>query len=153
MNYVVWCCLLLVSTAAYGGGDERIFLLSKRQIVNSTHTLVVLFYDRSIDSVSDCQRDIQRGYQGQWRYYTHSFPRPQGYSQNIDYHCVKAPIRVGSWYEQDPYDYVYQIDIRTETPKIRLMKHYADCLNDLRKQVRDETRKFFCAKSSQVVSF
>lgn len=141
--------LALISLPAVSAASEKIFLLSKRQIVNSTHTLVVFFYDRSINDMNGCLREIQRGYRGQWRYYYHKFPRPRGYSQNIDYHCIKASMDVDSWYEPSPYDFIYQIDIRSEDAQIKPMKNYAACLRDLRKQVKDETRKFFCAKLSQ----
>lgn len=132
-------------------GDDKIFLLSKRQIVNSNHTMVVFFYDRGVSTITDCQREIQRGYRGQWRYYYHSFPRPRGYSLNVDYHCVTASMEVDPWYEHAPYDHIYQIDIRSDEPKFKYMNNYAECLNDLRQYVRDETRRFFCAKLSQVV--
>lgn len=141
----------LACSAHASAGDDKVVLLSKRQIVNSTHTLVVFFHDRGVETVSDCQREIQRGYRGQWRYYNHSFPRPRGYSLNTDYHCLEAAIDVDPWYEHAPYDYIYQIDIRSDQPQIRRMNNYADCLNDLRQTVRDETRKFFCAKLSQTV--
>lgn len=146
---LVFFTLTLVFAPAFASASEKVFLLSKRQIVNSTHTLVVFFYDRSIDDLSGCQREIQRGYRGQWRYYYHDFPMPRGYSQKVDYHCVKASMDVNAWYDQAPYDHIYQIDIRSKRTKIRPMENYETCLRDLRRYVKDETRNFFCAKLSQ----
>ena len=136
-----WLLCALPASAA----DLRIYLLSKRQIVNSTHTLVVFFYDRSVTTMADCEREIQRGVRGQWRYYTHSFPKPKGY------YCIQTPARVDPWYDKAPYDFIYQIDIRSTPSKIKRMPHYAECLRDLREHIRDESRLFFCAKVSQSV--
>lgn len=140
----------LVSPVA--GENQNVYLLSKRQIVNSTHTLVVLFHDPAITTMAECQREIQRGNRGQWRYYRHRFPRPAGYSERKDYLCIETPHKVDSWYDRAPYDFVYQIDIRSTNPVIRKMPSLAECLNDLRKSVRDEVRLFFCGKLSQTVS-
>ncbi len=142
-----WALLAVPVSAA----DYRVYLLSKRQIVNSNHTLVVFFYDRAVTTVADCEREIQRGIRGQWRYYTHKFPKPKGYSENLDYHCIQTQARIDPWYDKAPYDFMYQIDLRASPSRIKSMPHYAECLRDLREQVRDENRLFFCAKVSQTV--
>lgn len=149
MMFKVVAVIILSALPALSLAADKVFLLSKRQIVNSTHTLVVFFYDQSVENMNGCQREIQRGYRGQWRYYYHSFPRPRGYSQKTDYHCVKASMDVDAWYDRAPYDFIYQIDIRTEQARIKPMKNYELCLRDLRRRAKDETRKFFCAKLSQ----
>lgn len=151
MKYTLAVVGLLI-TVANSAASQNIYLLSKRQIVNSTHTIVVLFHDESISTIADCQREIQRGNRGQWRYYQHNFPRPVGYSESRDYLCIDAPHRVAPWYDLAPYDLVYQIDVRSTQPRIKEMPSLAACLNDLRKSIRDETRMFFCGKLSQKVS-
>lgn len=78
-----WLLILagLMSVAASASADSgRVYLLSKRQVLNSNLTTVVFFYDRSVTSIADCEREIQRGVRGQWRYYTHKFPPPKGLS-------------------------------------------------------------------------
>jgi|GEM_PF-2433217 hypothetical protein len=147
-----WCVLCLMLALPVAANDQRVYLLSKRQIVNSTHTLVVFFYDRSVTSIAECEREIQRGIRGQWRFYTHKFPKPKGYSENVDYHCIQTLARIDSWYDKAPYDFIYQIDLRSQPAKIKRMPHLAECLRDLRQYVRDETRMFFCGKVSQGVS-
>lgn len=137
---------------AWAAVDEHVYLLSKRQILNSNHTIVVLFYDQAIDTIAECQREIQRGYRDQWRFYGHRFPRPVGYSENKDYLCIKTRARVEPWLDYAPYDFIYQIDVRTHAPVIKKMPSLAECLNDLRKVIRDESRKLFCGKLSQTVT-
>lgn len=149
----LWYLLWLLWAAPLAAGEPRVYLLSKRQIVNSNHTLVVFFYDRSVVNISECEREIQRGIRGQWRYYTHKFPKPQGYSENVDYHCIQTSAYIDPWYEKAPYDFIYQIDLRSSPAKIKRMPHYAECLRDLRQHIRDENRVFFCAKVSQGVTF
>ena len=151
MKYAIARLALCLSLPSWA--NSEVYLLSKRQIVNSTHTMVVLFHDSGVNTVSDCEREIQRGYRGQWRYYQHSFPRPVGYSEKKDYFCIKSPIAVDAWYDRAPYDHIYQIDVRYAQPHIKKMPSLASCLNDLRKVIRDESRKFFCAKLSQSIEF
>lgn len=149
-----WVLLLgLMWTASLSAQGDRVYLLSKRQIVNSNHTLVVFFYDRLVASISDCEREIQRGVRGQWRYYNHTFPRPQGYLEKLDYTCIQSSAVIEPWYEKAPYDTIYQIDLRGDKARIKKMEHYAECLRDLRQYVHDETRHFFCAKVSQTIRF
>lgn len=143
----------LLLCVANSAASQNVYLLSKRQIVNSTHTVVVLFHDETITTLSECQREIQRGNRGQWRYYQHTFPRPAGYSESRDYLCIDAPHQVAPWYDRAPYDLVYQIDVRSTQPTIKEMPSLAACLNDLRQSIRDETRLFFCGKLSQKVSY
>ncbi|MBC6906391.1 hypothetical protein DWB84_13085 [Saccharophagus sp. K07] len=140
---------MVLATADSG----RVYLLSKRQILNSNMTTVVFFYDRSVTSIAECEREIQRGIRGQWRYYTHKFPTPKGYLEKLDYYCVQTGAVISPWYDKAPYDFVYQIDIRHSTSRIKAMPHYAECLRDLRQQIHDETRHFFCAKVSQEIRF
>lgn len=130
---------------------EQVYLLSKRQIVGSNHTLVVLFHDRGITTIEDCQREIQRGSREQWRFYRHAFPRPIGYAENKDYLCIKTAMEVEPWYDRAPYDFMYRIDVRSQVPVIKKAANLAQCLNDLRKVMRDESRTFFCGKLSQKV--
>lgn len=151
-----WLLILagLMSVAASASADSgRVYLLSKRQVLNSNLTTVVFFYDRSVTSIADCEREIQRGVRGQWRYYTHKFPSPQGYLEKLDYYCIKTSAIIDPWYDRATYDFVYQIDIRNPANRIRRMIHFAECLRDLREQVRDETRHFFCARVSQGIRF
>ena len=143
--------LMSVAIASADGG--RVYLLSKRQILNSNLTTVVFFYDRGVTTIADCEREIQRGIRGQWRYYTHKFPTPKGYLEKLDYYCIKTSAVIDPWYEKAPYDAVYQIDIRNPVSRIKRTEHYAECLRDLREHVHDETRHFFCAKVSQGVRF
>lgn len=144
----LWCGLWLF-WALPALAEQRVYLLSKRQIVNSNHTLVVFFYDRSVTSLADCEREIQRGIRGQWRYYTHSFPKPKGYSENLDYHCIRTAARIDPWYDKAAYDFIYQFDLRVNPARIKRMPHLAECLRDLRENIRDESRVFFCGKVSQ----
>jgi hypothetical protein len=148
----LWCGFLLMWSLSAAASEQRVYLLSKRQIVDSNHTLVVFFYDRSVTSLADCEREIQRGIRGQWRYYTHKFPKPKGYSENLDYHCIRTAARIDPWYDKATYDFIYQIDLRSNPAKIKRMPHYAECLRDLREHIRDENRVFFCAKVSQGVN-
>lgn len=143
--------LLLVTAASADSG--RIYLLSKRQILESNVTTVVFFYDRGVTTIADCEREIQRGVRGQWRYYTHKFPKPKGYLEKLDYYCVQTPAVIDPWYEKATYDAVYQIDIRTPISRIKRIEPYVECLRDLREKVRDETRHFFCARVSQAIHF
>ncbi len=131
--------------------DSRVILLSKRQMLNSNYTHVVLFYDQEIRTISDCQRDIYRGKQDRWRYYQHSFPKPKGYSEMRSYYCIETEASFDHWFDKAPYAYIYQIDIRAESPMIKKMDNYAACLKDLRKSVKDEIPRYFCAKLSQQV--
>lgn len=133
-------------------GAQQVYLLSKRQIVNSNHTLVVLFHDPAISSIDDCHREIQRGNRGQWRFYQHKFPRPTGYSEKKDYLCIQSSAKAEAWYDRAPYDFTYQFDLRTNTPVIKQMSSLAECLGDLRQVLRDESRKFFCGKLSQRIA-
>lgn len=150
----LWLLLAgLMSMACASADTGRIYLLSKRQILNSNLTTVVFFYDRGVTSVAECEREIQRGIRGQWRYYIHKFPPPKGYLEKLDYYCVQTSAVIDPWYDKAPYDFVYQIDIRRPASRIRRMEHYAECLRDLRQQVHDETRYFFCAKISQGIRF
>lgn len=148
---LTWVVALILMTAntVVASTDKRIYLLGKRQAVNSNLTHVAMFYDRGIDNMAACQKEIRRGYRGQWRYYHHSFPRPKGYSEKLNYYCIESDIRFNGWYKKDSYDYIYQIDIRAKVPKIKKMKDYATCLHDLRRYTRDEKPSFFCAKLSQ----
>ncbi len=150
-----WLLVLagLMSVAIASADNRRVYLLSKRQILNSNLTTVVFFYDRSVTSIADCEREIQRGVRGQWRYYTHKFPAPKGYLEKLDYYCIKTAAVIDPWYDKATYDFVYQIDIRNPSNRIQRMEHYAECLRDLREQVRDETRHFFCARISQGIHF
>lgn len=141
--------LVLFLSVQVSAAEEAVFLLSKRQIVASNHTLAVFFYDRSVTNLAECQREIQRGIRNQWRYYTHQFPRPVGYAENRDYLCLQTTQRLAAYYDKAPYDFVYQIDLRGPAPKIRRMENYALCLGDLRRHVEDEQRLFFCARASQ----
>lgn len=130
---------------------QYVMLLGKRQVHNSTHTKAIFFYDRGVTSLADCQREIQRGTRGQWRYYHHRFTRDHGYSWRTDYFCVQASARVNAWYQADPYDHVFLVDLRTSTLHIHKKPNLNDCLRDLRKQVPDETHQFFCARVSQTL--
>lgn len=143
--------LMLVMTASADSG--RIYLLSKRQILESNLTTVVFFYDRAITSIADCEREIQRGVRGQWRYYNHKFPKPTGYLEKLDYYCIQTMAVIDPWYEKATYDAVYQIDIRTPKSRLKRLEPYVECLRDLRQHVRDETRHFFCARISQGIRF
>lgn len=150
MKYAVASLIMFFSMVSWAE-EQKVYLLSKRQIVNSNHTLVVLFHDRAVTSIEDCQREIQRGYRDQWRFYLHKFPRPQGYSEKKDYLCIKAAMVADPWYKRATYDLIYQFDVRTSKPKIKKMANLAECLHDLRRELRDETRKFFCGKLSQTL--
>lgn len=153
--FMKWFLLLvgLLQVALAYADNGRVYLLSKRQILNSNLTTVVFFYDRSVTTIADCEREIQRGVRGQWRYYTHKFPAPKGYLEKLDYYCIKSNAVISAWYDKAPYDFVYQIDIRHPASRIQRMPHYAECLRDLRQQIHDETRHFFCAKISQDIRF
>jgi hypothetical protein len=146
-------CFVCVHCCASQAGEQRIYLLSKRQMVESNYTLVVFFYDRGIVTMADCEREIQRGVRGQWRYYNHKFQKPSGYSEKIDYYCVQSTARIDPWYDKASYDSIFQIDLRDGNNQIRKMQHYADCLRDLRQHIRDENRFFFCGKVSQAIAF
>jgi hypothetical protein len=150
-----WLLVLvgLMSMAIASADSGRVYLLSKRQVLNSNLTTVVFFYDRSVTSIADCEREIQRGVRGQWRYYTHKFPAPKGYLEKLDYYCIQTSAVIDPWYDKATYDFVYQIDIRNPASRMKRMEHYAECLRDLRERVRDETRHFFCARVSQGVHF
>lgn len=150
MKYAV-AGLLMLFCAVSMAEQQKVYLLSKRQIVNSNHTLVVLFHDRAVTNLDDCQREIQRGYREQWRFYQHKFPRPVGYSEKKDYLCIKTPVVAHPWYDRAPYDFIYQFDVRTKATKIKRMANLAECLHDLRRELRDESRKFFCGKLSQTL--
>jgi len=129
--------------------EEKIYLLSKRQALNSTYTHVVFFYDQEIESIPSCQRDIVRGRQNKWRYYHHKFKKPKGYSQKTSYYCIKSKVNFREWYDGAPYSHIYQIDIRSEQTVIKEMRNYSECLRNLRKTAVNEEPRFFCAKLSQ----
>ncbi len=150
MKLACFLFLAILGSNTFADSD-RIYLIGKRQVSNSTHTHAVMFYAKEITELSDCQQDIQRGYQGQWRYYHHRFPRLRGAAERLNYYCVKSGVRFNQWNKNTPYDHMYQFDLRGDTLKIKKMKHYASCLRDLRHYVRDETPAFFCAKVSQKV--
>lgn len=126
-------------------------MLGKRQVHNTTHTKVVFFYDQGITSVADCQREIQRGIRGQWRYYHHRFMPSHGYAWRTDYFCVETSARVNAWQESAPYDHVYQVDLRATALKIEKKSNLNECLRDLRQQVSAESHQFFCARVNQVL--
>lgn len=138
--------------SAVAADNQQIFLLSKRKVVNSTHTLVVIFYDKAIVTMDQCEREIQRGVRGQWRYYHHTFPRIKGYAEKTDYFCVSSSIEVDAWFERARYDTVYKIDVRNPQLEIQHKKNYAQCLNELRREIADENRTRFCAKASQKIN-
>ena len=141
---LLWVLLPLASNAS-----ERVYMIGKIKILDTTHTKVVLFYDRGITNMNDCQREIQRGNRGQWRYHHHKFKKPNGYAQRISYYCVKSDATASKWYPRDRFDQVYKVDIRNTQMRISPQKSYSDCLFKLRKEVYDETNRFFCAKLSQ----
>lgn len=151
MKYAVAILGICLSFGCWAG-DEQVYLLSKRQIVNSHQTIVVLFHDTEVTTLDECRREIQRGIREQWRFYQHRFPRPVGYSENKDYLCIKTRARIEPWLDYAPYDHVYQIDLRRPAPVIKKMPSLAKCLNDLRKVMGDESRTLFCGKLSQKVS-
>ncbi len=142
---------LLISLATTAQASERVYMIGKIQILDTTHTKVVLFHDNGITNMNDCYREIQRGNRGQWRYHHHKFKKSNGYSQKVNYYCVKSGITTSKWYPKDRFDNVYKIDIRKPTLSISPTKSYSDCLFRVRKEVYDETSKFFCAKVSQRV--
>jgi hypothetical protein len=149
LGAVVFIMLVGYANAASSKG---IYLLSKRLGVDTTQSLVVLFHDKAVTTMNDCQREIQRGIRDQWRYYQHVFPRQAGYSEKRDYLCITSPIQADPWDKNAPFDYIYQVDLRGETAVFHKKPSLAICLRDLRQSVRDETRTFFCGKFSQTLS-
>lgn len=133
--------------------SKGVYLISKRQVSDSTHTHVALFFDRDVRDLSDCETEVQRGYRGRWRYFHHKYPKIAGTAEKLNYYCVKADLDVNAWYSKAPYDYMYQFDLRSSDPKIKEMSNYATCLKDLRRRVGRETPRFFCAKLSQKIVF
>lgn len=143
--------LLLFCLPAYGS-EKRVYMIGKVKIQDTTHTTVALFYDEGVSTMAECQREIQRGIRGQWRYHHHKFDNPRGYSRRIDYYCVVSEVKTTSWTKSGRYDEVYKIDIRNTNLQISPQRSYSDCLHSVRREVADETSKFFCAKVSQRIT-
>ncbi len=151
MKYLILVVFMGLSVTSWAIEENRIYMIGKIKILETTHTKVVLFHDKGITSMTDCQREIQRGVRGQWRYHHHKFDKPKGYMQRVDYYCVQSNVIATPWYSRDAYNTVYKIDIRNPTLRITREKSYSSCLHSVRKEVRDETSKFFCAKLNQQI--
>ncbi len=151
MKLLYALALLLFSVPTLSKAESRIYMVGKIKILATTHTQVVLFYDQGISSMPDCQREIQRGNHGQWRYYHHKFSNPHGYQQRIDYYCVQSDVIADPWYDRARFDFIYKVDIRDTRMRISKQNSYSDCLSSVRREVTDETNRFFCAKLSQAI--
>lgn len=147
--FAVW--LILVSAPLLATADPRVYMIGKVKIVETTHTQVVLFHDKGITNMADCQREIQRGVRGQWRFHHHTFAKPRGFMQRVDYYCVTSELIADPWYTQATYDFVYKVDLRSQALRITPQNSYSDCLHSVRREVADETSRFFCAKLSQTL--
>jgi len=146
------CGLVLLALSSIASAEEPVFLLGKLNIAGTTYTQVVFFYDRAVQNMETCEREIYYGRNNQWQYYGHIVKHFRGMSVNANYFCRTSGYNISAWYPQAKYTYVYQLDMRNDDFKVQPFDSYAKCLNDLRKQVKDETHDFFCARSNQEVS-
>lgn len=150
-------CLLFALTvcplvpSALAGAEQRVYLLARVSIENTTWTEVVFLYDKDASDMAACEQDIARGQLGQWQYYGHLVRKSKGVATTITYKCIATDLAISEWMSDYRYSYVYLIDRRGQNISVTPQPNYADCLTSLRQSQREESATFYCAKSNQQI--
>lgn len=151
----IWikCCLLfaLALNALAAGAEQRVYLLARVSIENTTWTEAVFLYDKEAVDISACEQDIARGQLGQWQYYGHFVRKRKGVATTISYKCIATDLSISEWMSGYRYSYVYLIDRRGPSIKVTPQSNYADCLTLLRQSQKEESATFYCTKSNQQI--
>jgi hypothetical protein len=140
------CC---VAPSAYA--EQRVYLLARVSIPNTTWTEAVFLYDKDADTIAACEQDIARGQLGQWQYYGHLVRKRKGVATTITYKCLATDLSISEWMSDNRYSYVYLIDRRNQHLKVMPHENYAACLTALHRTQKEEGGEFYCAKSNQVI--
>lgn len=142
---------LLIFFASTTQAEQRIYLLGRAALENSTYGEAVFFYDKDVASLKDCEDDIARSNTGQWQYYGHAVRKRKGTATTVSYTCMTTDLSISEWQSTNRYSHVYLIDRRKQSVKIIPQNNYADCLTVLRKTQKEESNTYFCAKSNQQI--
>ncbi len=143
--------LLLFATLSLHSFAEttHTYLLAKYKLKGTTYTQIVFFEEEEVQGKESCEKERIYGRGGSWRYYNHMVNRSRGFSANVNYFCLETPINFGVWNDYAEYEYIYLVDIRTESPTVKETTSYANCLREMRKTQAKESHNYFCARSNQ----
>ena len=131
--------------------EQRVYLLAKLSIENTTFTEVVFFYDPEATTLDACEADIVRGHRGQWQYYGHYIRKFRGVATSVSYSCLTTDLAISEWFPHQRYSHIYLIDRRSEQTRIHPQANYAECLSQLHETQPTENRTYYCAKSNQEI--
>ncbi len=146
-------CLLsiLALNVLAAAAEERVYLLARVSIPNTTWTEAVFLYDKEAGDISACEQDIARGQLGQWQYYGHFVRKRKGVATTISYKCIATDLSISEWMSEYRYSYIYLIDRRGQNLKVTPQPNYADCIAILQQTQKEESAVFYCAKSNQQI--
>lgn len=147
--FAIACLACCAVPSAYA--EQRVYLLARVSIENTTWTEAVFLYDREVGDLSACEQDIARGQIGQWQYYGHFVRKRKGVATSVSYKCIATDLSISEWMSGNRYSYIYLIDRRRPDLKVLPHGNYADCLATLHRTQKEESGEFYCAKSNQVV--
>lgn len=154
IKFYLLCALALnalIPNAMAGAAEQRVYLLARVSIENTTWTEAVFLYDKDASDMTACEQDIARGQLGQWQYYGHLVRKRKGVATTITYKCVATDLAISEWMSEYRYSYVYLIDRRGQHIKVTPQPNYADCLTALRQFQKEESATLYCAKSNQEI--
>lgn len=129
--------------------NTHTYLLGKYKLKGTTYTQIVFFEEKEVQGKENCDKERIYGRRGTWRYYNHMVNKNRGFSAHVNYFCMVTPITFGPWNDYAEYEYIYLVDNRSDTPKIKETNSYSSCLTEMRKTQAKENHTYFCARSNQ----
>lgn len=151
MKYVLLASIfsiLSISTSVFAD-DSHTYLLGKYKLKGTTYTQIVFFEEKEVQGKEACDKERIYGRRGTWRYYNHMINKSRNFSAHVNYFCLVTPISFGVWNDYAEYEYIYLVDNRAGTLKIKETNTYSSCLKEMRQTQAKETHTYFCARSNQ----
>ena len=145
------CFALMWAEPAFAETENgTVYLVGKYKVQGTSYTQTVFFQDNDVSSLAACEKERQLGHSGRWRYFRHIVRKDGGIPFTVNYFCVQTPHEFKRWYESDPYEHIYLIDVR-DGLVVSKAETYSACLRQLKQSQLEESHEFFCSTASQPI--
>jgi hypothetical protein len=132
--------------------QAEVFMLARANVMGSPQSIAVLFSDKELKTIEDCQEEKRMGQKGNWAHYYHFVTPFWKRYINAAYFCVNTDRRIAKWFDDEHYDDTYRITIvNNHSFKLLPYGNLADCTTALRKEKLLNRHDIFCARMNQKI--
>lgn len=129
----------------------KVYLVGRIQNSGTDMEQVVLWRDRSVHSLEECNAARKSSLTSGWTAYHPRFRAFAGMSYKVEYRCVQVQQALTSFHLGTPYDYVYQVHIDGDSLKLTPAKSYIACKQKLENKGVQPSIENFCASATQML--